>query len=281
MNAAATPDSPPHTPKSQPQLLSVTLLDVAPWRLPWLWLRLRRLQKATDSSWWRLCGTGTLQALPGLPKAGEDPQFGLLPHPRRWMVLSYGGDAESRFKAASNGFLKPYCSAAYIFAPLRARGTWQGTQPMPDSYPDLAQGHDFATITRAGNHWWANTKLWISSLPDIVHQLGLVPGNQEALGLVHWPTLGAITFSVWDSESDMEQFAYGRGGAHRREIGRAVKGRWFRETWYARFAVLRRYGSAGRVTQAQQSDRAFPEKQPAGKDMPQLYEEQDRQYPLN
>ena len=57
-----------------------------------------------------------------------------------------------------------------------------------------------------------------------------------AVGLGEAPVLRQATFSLWQSQADMDRYA--RSGAHLQAIRAAYEGRYFSESMFVRFVPL-------------------------------------------
>jgi hypothetical protein len=71
----------------------------------------------------------------------------------------------------------------------------------------------------------------------VVADLRGAAGLRLSLGIGEAPVGLQGTFSLWDSQRDLVDFAY-RGAAHRDVVARTGPERWYAEELFARFAVL-------------------------------------------
>lgn len=220
----------------------------SPWaELPGLLPRHRELSRSTGSHWNRLCGTGSFPVRPLRLPVGEDPQFGLLPHPRRWVSVGLGGDADTRYGRLLAGELGDPL-AVYDLTCVRARGSWRGSNPFVDQDMERAEQAELVSLDCSNNRWHSMHRLWLQGLPGIVHQLAACPGNLGSVGVYHFPTLDAVSLAHWQDMPSLMEFAYGKGGAHLRAVHSARRGGWFVETFFGIFRVERSWGQLGKPT---------------------------------
>ncbi|MCI3950132.1 MAG: putative spheroidene monooxygenase, partial [Acidimicrobiales bacterium] len=123
-------------------------------------------------------------------------------------------------------------------APLGARGSWGGHQPLPDER--ATTDGPVAVLTRARlrvRSWPA----FYRAVPPVEAALHAAPGVLAVVGVGEAPVGLQATFSLWRSAADMEAFA-AAPGPHRDVARRARAEGWFAEDLFARF---RPYASTG------------------------------------
>ncbi|MEM6525153.1 MAG: DUF3291 domain-containing protein [Bacteroidota bacterium] len=117
--------------------------------------------------------------------------------------------------------------------PVVAKGTWSNSNPFMAS--DDLDSHNpcIAVITRATIKWDKMVRFW-----------GFVPKSQKPLrdasGLIYTkgvgeaPLVQMATFSIWRSEKDLFNFAYG-SEEHQKAIKLTRSLGWYKEELFARF----------------------------------------------
>lgn len=122
--------------------------------------------------------------------------------------------------------------------PFSSKGEWSGMDPFPDlgiaGRKDPPEGR-IAVLTHA-NIRPTKALAFLKAVPAVDEVLFRQPGNELALGIGEWPLLQQATFSIWDSNDSLTQFAY-RGDQHREAMRRAHQEGWFTEELFARFGV--------------------------------------------
>lgn len=195
----------------------------------------RHLRHAPGLRFGKLLGTGSGRTL--TPR-GTD-----LHH---WALLTVWEDATAATAAAQSSLITGWETRAaeslrVRMRPLKSRGRWAGVDPFPVPAASAAahRGEPWrgpvAAITRARLRPTRAMSFW-RSVPPVVATLTPHPGLRFALGIGEAPVGLQGTFSLWNSEHDLTDFAY-RSPAHRSAIRRTAPERWYAEELFARFAV--------------------------------------------
>ena len=212
---------------------------------------------------WGLAQMGTspphLRRVPGLRffkllGSGATRGFGLMPNWDRYALL-----AVWEAPAAAAAFEAEALWAGYErrtqelwqldLQPIKAHGRWDGLTPFsvldPTSelLPDGDAAGPVAVLTRASIRWQQAARFWRDAGPGgaPLRALAEAPGVRMAIGLGELPVVRQATFSVWDSEQAVQDYAY-RDARHRDVIQRTRRENWYSEELFARFRVL---GSRG------------------------------------
>lgn len=127
-----------------------------------------------------------------------------------------------------------YETATLVLRPLRARGRWSGREPFTPTDPEAMVDGPLAVLTRARirpTHW---RRFW-SAVPPVAAELR---GSEAllALGIGEAPVGFQGTFSLWQDEKSLREFAY-RQPAHLDAIRRTDETGWYAEDLFARFVV--------------------------------------------
>lgn len=127
----------------------------------------------------------------------------------------------------------------FDLSPYHSKGTWKGEKPF-----ELAKPKDhnlMAVITRARIKWTHLLPFWFS-----VPAVSKVISKQKSLlfqkGIGEWPLIEQATFSIWNREQAMKEFAYHQA-EHRKVVQKTRKLKWYKEEQFTRFAVLNHSGS--------------------------------------
>ena len=122
-----------------------------------------------------------------------------------------------------------------LMDPIACHGKWSGREP----FVVIAQDHDgpskIVAITRARIAWRKNLSFW-KSVPTVADALKSHPGLIAAIGVGEAPIGLQGTFSLWESEDALKEFAF-RSKAHKAAIMATTKQEWFSEELFARFRV--------------------------------------------
>jgi hypothetical protein len=169
--------------------------------------------------------------------------------PRRWGLLAVWDDdaaadalEDSPVAASWRRIADEEWSAR--LRPLAARGLWSGREPFGTPRPQRWDG-PVAAVTRARLVLRRAARFW-AAVPPVSEDLHRAPGLRLALGIGEAPVGLQGTFSVWDSTSALNAFAY-RRAPHAAVIERTQREGWYAEELFARFAVRSASGTVGGV----------------------------------
>lgn len=162
-----------------------------------------------------------------------------------WGVLACWADADGPARYEASAVHRSWLGAAheearFLLRPLISRGTWAGRQPFGDPVPHRWDG-PVAAITRARIRPAQWRTFW-SAVPPVSLDLHQVPGLRVALGIGEAPVGLQGTFSVWDSNAAVTEFAQ-RRSPHVEVMRRTHETGWYAEELFARLAVLDARGS--------------------------------------
>lgn len=216
----------------------IDLFTVPPSAVPRAVVRMaidrRRLRRAAPS-FWKLLGTGD-----GRTFDARDADL------RRWAVLTVWPDeAVARAFGADPAVVAGWRRLAdehwwTLLRTARATGAWSGRQPFGPT-PDRRHDGAVAALTRARLRWTRAPRFWRSVAP-VNADLDRADGLRLRLGIGEAPVGLQGTFSLWESPTAMQAFAY-RGAPHREVIRRSADERWYAEELFARFAVVEHGGT--------------------------------------
>ncbi|HEX5692202.1 MAG TPA: hypothetical protein VFX76_19435 [Roseiflexaceae bacterium] len=193
------------------------------------------LRRTPGLRFWKLLGSA------------RGPAFG------PWDARRYGlfsvwesADALDAFEARSPVAAATRRSAEEVWTvrlePLRWHGAWGGVDPFAGATPAAMPGQGpLAILTRASirpRQWSAFQR----AAGPVSAQLPSRPGLIASIGLGEAPLLFQATFSVWETASDVQQFAY-RSDEHAAVIERTRAEGWYSEELFARFRPIASYGT--------------------------------------
>ena len=123
--------------------------------------------------------------------------------------------------------------------PISVRGSWSGTVPF-FAQSDNTAGQVVA-LTRATIKFTTLLKFW-KKVPDVQKLIRADKNVLFKIGLGEVPGRQQVTFSIWPSQSTMDNFAR-HNGAHAEAIKSVRKDKWFSEELYARFKICDEIGT--------------------------------------
>ncbi|SHL88869.1 spheroidene monooxygenase [Hymenobacter psychrotolerans] len=126
-------------------------------------------------------------------------------------------------------------------APLKSHGLWDGTNPFDYAAPLPATEGPVAVLTRASIRWQKTPRFWRYVAPTSA-TIADAAGVRAAIGLGELPVVRQATFSLWESQQAMQDYAY-RSEKHREVIKLTRQEEWYGEELFARFRVLSAEGT--------------------------------------
>ncbi|MGV1035774.1 MAG: monooxygenase [Candidatus Nanopelagicales bacterium] len=127
----------------------------------------------------------------------------------------------------------------FVLEPVSSHGSWSGSKPF-DPVNRRPPSGAVAAITRAR----VKPSLWRTfarAIPPVAAQAGTSPGLRVSTGIGEAPVGLQGTFTVWDSNSSLRNFAYGQ--VHQAAINQTAEVGWYSEELFARFAVISAQGT--------------------------------------
>nr|WP_183404272.1 spheroidene monooxygenase [Hymenobacter luteus] len=173
--------------------------------------------------------------------------FGALPNLRRYgfMAVWESEAAAARFFAEHPLWQQYRQRTAEIWtaelAPLKSHGLWDGQNPFAYPSETAEPSGPVAVLTRASIRWQKTPRFWRYVAPTSA-TVAHAPGVQAAIGLGELPVVRQATFSLWESQQAMQDYAY-RSEKHKQVIKLTRQENWYGEELFARFQVVRTEGT--------------------------------------
>jgi hypothetical protein len=190
-----------------------------------------------------------LKKVPGLEfykllGSGAGKGFSVKPDWGVYVLLSVWNSAEhaeGRDKLPWWKSLALHTDGQYHFelAPYHTKGTWNGREPF--ELTDEQETDMMAVITRASIKWTHLIPFW-ASVPMVSRIIAKQKSLRFQKGIGEWPLIEQATFSLWDREAAMRDFAY-KQKEHREVVQKTRRLNWYREEQFTRFNLLSHYGS--------------------------------------
>lgn len=127
----------------------------------------------------------------------------------------------------------------FVLEPISSHGSWSGSKPFGPGSRKPTPG-PVAAITRAR----VKPSLWRTfarAIPPVAARATASPGLLVSTGIGEAPVGLQGTFTVWDNNSSLRDFAY--GPIHQRAIDQTAKVGWYSEELFSRFAVASAQGT--------------------------------------
>ena len=171
----------------------------------------------------------------GSSKSGS---FDMRPDFNQWAIL-FTSDEPA---AAIPAFINAYCgffrcdTKQFIMEPLTGHGSWDGKRPFTSISSATRPGVPVGVLTRATirlsrlKNFWNNTS-------RVAKKLNKARGLLVSYGIGELPFIKQATFSVWENESCMTDFAY-KSDEHTEVIHSTRKEKWYTEEMFVRFRII-------------------------------------------
>jgi hypothetical protein len=241
-------------PSATPPVVNLTVWGVPPRRVPAAFARMgldrRHLSGVPGLRFAKLLGTGD-----GRTFTLRDAD------PLHWGLLTVWDADEPADRFATGLTHRRWATLAdeqldVRMDPLSSRGRWAGREPFePSRRPrrvtgpvpaEPAPAGPVASITRARLRPTRALSFW-RAVPAVSADLSEVSGLRLAIGIGESPIGLQGTFSLWESNRALNEFAH-RRAAHADVIRRTGPERWYAEELFARFSVRTLTGTfAGRA----------------------------------
>lgn len=222
------------TPTATLTLFGYESINDKIWAFARMGLARRDLGKIDGLRFWKMLGSG------------DGGGFSLNPNWARYgffAVWDNESDADNFFRESA--FMrKNLRRAAEIWtvklAPIKAVGKWSGTNPfLPPSEKNENQA--IAVLTRATINLNKLNRFW-RHVPATSREINAAQGLIASIGVGEAPFINQATFSFWENEAAMREFAY-KSPFHREVIKKTRQENWYKEEMFARFNILSSEGN--------------------------------------
>ena len=174
---------------------------------------------------------------------GSSPGFSMYPDFSTYALLLIWDNklnADKYFE--SNIYYKLLLSKAYTYrrillSSFKSVGLWDGVNPFERSINHSIENETkIGVITRATIHFAKLTHFW-KSVKSASDAISSANGVSFFKGIGELPFIQQATFSIWDSENDINNFAY-KNINHKNIIDKTKSQKWYKEDLFVRFHLL-------------------------------------------
>ncbi len=219
---------------SRPLLTTLSLFNYSSaaaktWAFGQMGLAGFELSKTRGLRFWKLLGTGNGG---GFSLSPNWARYGL------FAVWENAADADAFF--AESGLMRKYKKHAdeiwtVKMLPTKAHGKWAGANPFA-AFAEKKPDAPVAVLTRAKIRLGKLQRFW-SFVPQTSRELEHAPGKIASIGIGEAPFVRQATFSLWQSEADVQNFAY-KSPIHREVVKLTRAENWYAEDLFARFTPI-------------------------------------------
>ena len=172
---------------------------------------------------------------------GSSPGFSMYPDFSTYALLqtwTTKEDAETYF--SSNEYFKKMVSKTstlrtLFMIPFKSSGLWDGKNPF-NVNDKLIHSGKIGVLTRATINFTKLTHFW-RSVKSASNAISEASGVSFFKGVGELPFIQQATFSIWESEKDINDFAYSNT-SHKNIVSKTKKQNWYKEDLFARFHIL-------------------------------------------
>ena len=186
---------------------------------------------------------------------GKNGTFDKTPDWRQWATLTVDSaalTADTRATAVNShpttdNFLKKWFKffnaevLTIVLQPIEGHGTWDGQQPFGKLPKQTDYNGLIAVLTRATIRFSKLKNFW-ANVDAVASQMAGAKGFVTSFGIGEVPLIKQATFSIWDSKTDMKNFAYNMH-QHQDVIRKTHKEDWYSEDMFTRFIPIACYGT--------------------------------------
>lgn len=200
------------------------------WALAQMGLAGFQLKKIAGLRFWKMMGSG------------EGGGFSLKPDWARYALLAvWESDRHADRFFAESGLMRQFRRrAAEIWTirllPVRVQGKWSGRNPFEPTVKPQPESSPVAVLTRASIKIAKLGRFW-SFVPQTSREIKRAEGLIASIGIGEAPFFRQATFSLWQSETDMKNFAY-KSKIHAEVVKLTRAENWYGEELFARFAPV-------------------------------------------
>lgn len=128
-----------------------------------------------------------------------------------------------------------------LLKPIEGHGVWDGKQCFGNLPKQTDYEGQIAVLTRATIRLSKLKAFW-ANVQKAAAPLATTPGFITSIGIGEVPWIKQATFSVWDSKTNMKNYAY-RKQDHSDVIQKTRREAWYAEEMFVRFIVLKTSGT--------------------------------------
>ncbi len=123
-----------------------------------------------------------------------------------------------------------------LLTPIKGHGTWNGLAPFYIDTNAQVDNVPLAVLTRASISRKKALRFW-RRVPGVSKHITNQPGLLWAKGVGELPLVEQATLSIWSSQNELQNFAYGAHGKHNPMVKMTRKVGWYDEEMFVRFRV--------------------------------------------
>ena len=179
---------------------------------------------------------------------GKNGTFDIVPDFNQWALLGTWENLTDykKFMRSSNfeKYINLFSSDNYalVLEPTMSHGLWDNQNPFEELREKKHNNNPVGVLTRATIRFSKLRQFW-QNVPLVSKDLDKNVGFIYSIGIGEIPFIKQATFSIWETEENMKDFAYKKMD-HNEVIKKTRKNDWYSEELFARFWLKGYLGNA-------------------------------------
>ncbi len=179
---------------------------------------------------------------------GKNGTFDIVPDFNQWALLGTWENLTDYkiFMKSSNfeKYINLFSSDNYalVLQPTMSHGLWDSQNPFESLGEKESKNNPVGVLTRATIRLSKLRQFW-QNVPLVSKDLDKNDGFIYSIGIGEIPFIKQATFSIWETEENMKDFAYKKMD-HNEVIKKTRKNDWYSEELFARFCLKGYIGNA-------------------------------------
>jgi len=179
---------------------------------------------------------------------GKNGTFDIVPDFNQWALLGTWENLTDykKFMRSSNfeKYINLFSSDNYalVLEPTMSHGLWDNQNPFEELREKKHNNNPVGVLTRATIRFSKLRQFW-QNVPLVSKDLDKNVGFIYSIGIGEIPFIKQATFSIWETEENMKDFAYKKMD-HNEVIKKTRKNDWYGEELFARFWLKGYLGNA-------------------------------------
>lgn len=183
--------------------------------------------------------------------SGAGNGFSILPNLGLYGLIAVWDNASSAQRFFENDatfqeFSQRGTYQTFYLHTLRTHGSWDGSNPFPETAEMLDKNEPIAVITRASINRKKLWQFWRYVPPVSASVKNFQQDLLIAVGIGELPLIQQATFSIWRNAEAMRRYAY-QSPLHEDVVRQTHKRGWYTESLFARFKVYGFQGSGENI----------------------------------
>jgi hypothetical protein len=181
---------------------------------------------------------------------GKNGSFDIVPDLSQWSIILFFNKAEfpdqeiqQLSKALLGNFILSWLklfntsNKFLLLEPYAGHGSWDGNSFVQNRKSEMTVEGRIGVLTRASIRLNRLAAFW-KAVPSTSKDMDKNDGFVYSIGIGEIPLIKQATFSIWESETQMKNYAY-KMRAHQEVIKITRAERWYSEEMFLRFKIIK------------------------------------------